>query len=280
MPELPEVETIKLGLQKYLIGHKITDVEILHPKVFYGEKENVIGAKVTDIKRIGKGLIISLSNDYGLAIHIKLTGQLIYRDPKVAKIPVSKIRVGTIPNKFTHLIFHLDRSALLYYNDQRRFGWVKVIKSNEIMELPFFKEMGPEPFKQLDEGKFEKLLSSFKTAIKPLLMDQKKIGGLGNIYANDALFLAKIDPQRKANSLSLDEIKKLYRSILSVLQKGLDSGGASELTFVNVLGQDGGYQKHTLVYGKRGKECPNCGGKIEFTRIGGRGTYFCPNCQK
>lgn len=280
MPELPEVETIKLGLQKYLVGHKITDVEILHPKVFYGEKKDVVGAKVKDIKRVGKGLIIELSNDYSLAIHIKLTGQLIYRDPKVAKIPVSKIRVGTIPNKFTHLIFHLDHSALLYYNDQRRFGWVKVIKSNEIMELPFFKEMGPEPFKQLDEGKFEKLLLSSKTAIKPLLMDQKKIGGLGNIYANDALFLAKIDPRRKANSLSLDEIKKLYRSILSVLQKGLDSGGASELTFVNVLGQDGGYQNHSLIYGKRDKPCPKCGGKIHFTRIGGRGTYICLNCQK
>lgn len=280
MPELPEVETLKLGLQKYLVGHKILDINILHPKVFYGDKDLIIGLKVLDIKRIGKGLIIGLDNNYSLAIHIKLTGQLIYRDAKTAKIPVSQLKVGTIPNKFTHLIFKFDRGAKLYYNDQRRFGWIKVVKTTEVMDLPFFKGMGPEPFKQLNEKGFEELLANSKTVIKLLLMDQKKIGGIGNIYANDALFLARILPWRKANSLSKAEIKKLYDSVHFVLKKGLESGGASELTFVNILGQDGGYQKHTLVYGKRGKECPNCGGKIYFAKIGGRGTYFCPNCQR
>lgn len=288
MPELPEVETLKLGLQKYLVGHKILDVDILHPGIFYGDKKDIIGSKVKEIKRVGKGLIIELDNKFSLAIHVKLTGQLIYRDSKTSKIPVSQIRVGIVPNKFTHLIFHLDKNAKLYYNDQRRFGWIKIVKSSQVMNLPFFKDMGPEPFaKKIGSGQadlslkgFNKLLSSSKTVIKPLIMDQKKIGGIGNIYANDGLFLARIDPRRKANSLSSAEIKKLYDSIHAVLQKGLDSGGASELTFVNILGQDGGYQKHTLVYGKRGKACPNCGGEIQFAKIGGRGTYFCPNCQK
>ena len=288
MPELPEVETLRIGLTNYLVGHKIMDVEILHPKVFYGDEKSIIGAKVTDIKRVGKGLIIELNNDYSLAIHIKLTGQLIYRDPKTAGVEVSKVRVGTLPNNFTHLIFHLNKNAKLYYNDQRRFGWVKVIRKDEVMKLPFFKDMGPEPPVAKAMGgraifnleKFEEILSKSKTVIKPLLMDQKKIGGIGNIYANDGLFLARIDPRRKANSLSPTQIKKLYESLLTVLKKGLDSGGASELTFVNVLGQDGGYQKHSLAYGKKGKDCPNCGEKIQFIKISGRGTYFCKNCQK
>lgn len=281
MPELPEVETLKLGLQKYLVGHKILDLEILRPKIFFGEKEKIIGTKVIDVKRVGKGLIIELDNGYSLAIHIKLTGQIIYRDKKTKNIPVSKLKVGSIPNKFTHLIFTLDKQAVLYYNDQRRFGWFKLVKTPEVMDMPFFAGMGPEPFKQLHEKGFEELIGKSKTVIKPLLMDQQKIGGIGNIYANDALFLARIDPKRKANSLSSLEIKKLYNAIHTVLQKGLDSGGASELTFVNVLGQDGGYQKHTLVYGKKGEICPNCKKeKIKFVKIGGRGTYFCPNCQK
>lgn len=281
MPELPEVETLKLGLTKYLVGHKILDVDILHPKILVGDKALIIGSKIKDIKRVGKGLIIGLDNDYSLAIHVKLTGQLIYRDSKTAKIPVSALKVGTIPNKFTHLIFQLDQDAKLYYNDQRRFGWIKVVKSSEVMNMPFFKDMGPEPFKELNEEGFEEIVSKSKTVIKSLLMDQKKIGGIGNIYANDGLFLARIDPKRKANSLSKAEIKKLYNSLLKVLQKGLDSGGASELTFVNILGQDGRYQKHTLVYGKRGKPCPNkCGSTLKFIRINGRGTYYCENCQK
>jgi len=288
MPELPEVETLKLGLQKYLVGHKILDVDILHPGIFVGDKKNIVGSRVLDIKRVGKGLIIGLDNGFSLAIYIKLTGQLIYRDDKTSKFAVSKEKVGTIPNKFTHLIFDLDRGAKLYYNDQRRFGWIKIVKTAEVMSLPFFKNMGPEPsVAKALEGrpiltleKFRDLLSKSKTIVKPLLMDQKKIGGIGNIYANDALFLARIDPRRKANSLSKTEIRKLYDSIHTVLQKGLDNGGASELTFVNILGQDGGYQKHILIYGKRGKACPNCGGKIQFVKIGGRGTYYCENCQK
>lgn len=281
MPELPEVETLKLGLQKYLVGHKILDLKILAPKIFFGEKEKIIGAKVIGIKRVGKGLIIELDNGFSLAIHIKLTGQIIYRDEKTKNIPVSEVKVGIIPNKFTHLIFDLDNDAKLYYNDQRRFGWFKLVKTEDVMNMPFFADMGPEPFKQLDEKGFEEIISKSKTVIKPLIMDQKKIGGIGNIYANDALFLSRIDPKRKANSLSGEEIKELYDAIHTVLQKGLDSGGASELTFVNVLGQDGGYQKHTLVYGKRGELCPNCKKeKLKFIKIGGRGTYFCSNCQK
>lgn len=280
MPELPEVETIRLGLQKYLVGHKIEGVDVKLPKLFEGEAGQITGSKVQKVRRFGKGLVIDLSNGYSLAIHIKLTGQLIYRDEKTKKKPVSKTKVGEVPSKFTHVIFKLDHDANLYYNDIRRFGWIKVVKTDEVKSLPFFKSMGPEPFKDLKLDYFSKVLKSSNVAVKPLIMDQKKIGGIGNIYANDALYLAKIDPKRPAKSLSSIEVKKLFDAIHSVMEKGLKYGGSSELTYVNVLGQEGEYQNHTLVYGRQGETCERDGGRIKKYYLGGRGTYWCEKCQK
>jgi formamidopyrimidine-DNA glycosylase len=293
MPELPEVETVRLGLQKYLVGHKIEDVEVRVVKIFVGRKEDIIGAKIVGLKRMGKGLIIELDNDFVLAVHLKMTGQLIYRGPEVSKVPnVSKGKIGgELPGKWTHIIFVLNNGGLLYYNDLRRFGWIKVVKKDKIMQIPFFKEMGPEPpvvplsgtmdgQAPLNLNKFNDIVNNSNTAIKVLLMDQKKIGGVGNIYANDALFDAQIHPERKAKDLKPEEVKKLYGSILKVLQKSLDYGGSSDENFVNTLGQEGSYQKHTLVYGREKEKCRVCGFKIQKIKLGGRGTYFCPACQK
>jgi len=280
MPELPEVETIRLGLQKYLVGHKIIDVQIKVPKIFVGKKGDVVGAEITGLKRIGKGLIIELDNDFVLAIHLKMTGQLIYQDGKTKNIALSAKTGGTtLPSKYSHIIFILDNGAFLYYNDLRRFGWIKVVRKDQLMQVPFFKEMGPEPFKDLTPEKFKEIVSKSNLVIKVLLMNQKKIGGIGNIYANDALFEAKIMPSRKAKSLSSQEIKKLYGSILKVLQKSLDYGGSSDENFVNALGQEGNYQNHTLIYGREGEKCRVCGGIIKKIKLGGRGTYFCAICQ-
>lgn len=286
MPELPEVETIKLGLQKYLVGHKIIDVQIKVPKLFVGDKKDVIGAKISGLKRIGKGLIIELNNDFVLAVHLKMTGQLVYSDNKTNNLTLSeKIGGPTLPSKYSHIIFILDNGAFLYYNDLRRFGWVKVIKKDQLMDIPFFKEMGSEPLPSSGQAgltleKLREIISKSNLAIKVLLMDQKKIGGIGNIYANDALFEAKIDPRRKAKTLTEIEIKKLFAAILKVLKKSLEYGGSSDENFVNALGQEGNYQKHTLVYGKEGKRCPVCKGIIQKIKLGGRGTYFCSKCQK
>ncbi len=280
MPELPEVETLKLGLQKYLIGHTIVDIDPAHPQIFEGDKSKIIGGKVVDIKRVGKGLIINLDNGYSLGIHIKLTGQLIYRDDKTKDMPVSPTKVGTLPNPFTHVIFHLDDHAKLYYNDQRRFGWIRVVSTDDVMNMPFFKGMGPEPFKDLTLEAFRQIVANKPTKIKPLLMDQARIGGIGNIYANDALYLSKMSPSRSGKDLSPEDVELLYEAIMTVLKKGLESHGASELNYVNALGQEGEYQNHALVYGKRGKLCSNkCGDKINFIKIAGRGTYYCPTCQ-
>ncbi len=288
MPELPEVETIRLGLSKYLIGHKILDVDVKLKRIFTGDPKNIIGAKIEKIERFGKGLVINLDNGYCLAIHIKLTGQIIYNDLAFIKnmnIHLSKSKVGQLPNKFTHVIFDLDKDAKLYYNDIRQFGWIKIVKKIDLKTLPFFKDLGPEPIPSsgqpaLTLEQFENLLSKSGLPIKVLIMDQKKIGGIGNIYANDALFLAGIDPRRKAKEITKNEAKKLFDAILEVLKRGLKYGGASELTFVNAIGGEGEYQNHFLAYGKSKEKCSICGAQMEKIFLGGRGTFFCPGHQK
>jgi formamidopyrimidine-DNA glycosylase len=287
MPELPEVETLKVGLKKYLIGHKIEDVEIRVPKIFQGDVQNVIGAKVVGIKRVGKGLIIELDNDFDLVVHLKMTGQLIYRGSETENVIISQKAGGAVPGKHSHIIFTLDKNAKLYFNDLRRFGYIKIIKKDDVKALPFFKEMGPEPFDNPDFGQktlnlkdFQSILEKSGLAIKVLLMDQKKIGGIGNIYANEALFKAGISPKRKAKDIIKPEAEKLYKAIFEVINKGLKYGGSSDENFVNVLGQDGEYQQYFLAYGQEKKKCAICGAIIEKIQLGGRGTYFCPKHQK
>jgi formamidopyrimidine-DNA glycosylase len=287
MPELPEVETLKLGLKKYLVGHKIEDIEILVPKIFQGNVQDIIGSRVIDIKRVGKGLIIELNNDFDLVVHLKMTGQLIYRGSETSSVVISQKAGGTVPGKHSHIIFTLDKNAKLYFNDLRRFGYIKVIKKTDVQELPFFKEMGPEPFLKPDFGQktlnlnaFQSILEKSGLAVKVLLIDQKKIGGIGNIYANEALFKAGIDPKRRAKEVSKSEGEKLYKAIFEVINKGLKYGGSSDENFVNVLGQDGEYQQHFLAYGQERKKCSICGSTIKKIQLGGRGTYFCPKHQK
>lgn len=293
MPELPEVETIRLGLEKYLVGHTIVSVDVGLRKIVTGDTKQIFGSKVKAVRRAGKGLIIDLDNDYSMAVHIKLTGQLIYRGSRVPRVSrVSLKKIGRdLPNKWTYVIFKLDRDSLLYYNDVRQFGWIKILPTSEVDKLPFFRELGPEPpvvplrgtmkgQAPLTLEKFKEIVGRSSTKIKPFLMDQKKIGGVGNIYANEALFFAGIDPRRTAKQLSNEEMKKLYDAIIQVLKKGLKYHGATELNFVDALGQEGEYQQHFLVYSQEGEPCPKKNGIIKKIKLGGRGTYFCEKCQK
>ncbi len=282
MPELPEVETIRLGLERYLVGHKILDVKILAPNIFTGSKNEVANAKVIAVRRFAKVLSIDLDNGNSMLVHVKLTGQLIYRGVNLKNPPeLSKKVNGGINGKHTHVVFLLDKNSFLYYNDFRKFGWIKVIKTTDVETSSFIGKLGPEPFKDLTLEIFKNILSKSRTAIKVVIMDQAKIGGIGNIYANDALLLSKIHPKRAANSLTQNEQDALFENIIKVLKKGLETGGASELSFVHADGSDGGYQKYFVVYGKQGQVCPVCGKeKIEKIVVGGRGTYYCPNCQR
>lgn len=282
MPELPEVETIRLGLKKYLVGHKIEDVEIKNPRVFYGVKKEVAGAKIENVRRFGKLLVIDLSNDNSLTIHVKMTGQLIYRGPNLKeKVQLSSKVIGGIPGPHTHVVFKLNKNGVLYFNDFRRFGWIKIMKTAQVEKEGFASKLGPEPFKDLTLQKFKQILARYKTYIKVVLMDQAKIAGVGNIYANESLWMTKINPRMPANSLSKKQVRELYANLLIVLKRGIKYGGASENIFVTAEGKEGSFQKHFQVYAQKGKLCPRCKkSKIAKSFLGGRGTFTCPTCQK
>ena len=191
MPELPEVEAIKLQLGKFLRGHKIVSVEVRSTKTFAGNPKDIIGGKVIGTRRFGKVSVIDLDNKYSILTHVKLTGQYIYRGPNLPKPkPLSPKITGGIPGPHTLVIFNLDRGGELYYNDVRRFGWIRVVKTSEVETEPFIKKLGPEPFKDLTFDIFKNILGKLGRPIKIVLMDQEKMGGVGNIYANDALWLA------------------------------------------------------------------------------------------
>lgn len=285
MPELPEVETIRIGLQKYIVGHTIEDVVVHLAKQLSGDPKEVIGARIIEVKRFGKGLVIDLDNNFSITIHVKMTGQMLYSHSAKAsrdRYVISgnaKVALSALPDKYTHVIFKLDGGAVLYYRDVRQFGWIKIVKSDSVVSQPYFKSLGPEPLRDLDLKKFSAILEKRKTPIKMILMDQSLIAGIGNIYANDALYLAGIHPKRPANSLNKTEQKKLFEAIETVLRKGIAVGGASEWSYVNALGQAGKYQNFFKVYRKTGQPCPNCGTPIETIKLGGRGTFFCPVCQ-
>ena len=281
MPELPEVETMRMQLEKFLVGSTINKIETRN-KNYELPNENLIGAKIIAVRRFAKVSSIDLSNGYSILTHVKLTGQYIYRGPNL-KNPskLSSKVVGGLGGAHTHVIFHLDDGGTLYYNDIRKFGWIRVLKTTDVAKEKFVATLGPEPFKDLHFEYFSTLLSKSKRNIKVLLMDQTKIGGVGNIYANDALWLSQISPKRTSNTLTKDEQKKLYDAIITVLKAGLKYGGASELAFVTPDGNEGEYQNHTLVYGHTGEICKTCKlNKIEKFFLGGRGTYWCPKCQK
>lgn len=277
MPELPEVETIKLQLEKYIKGSKVVDVEIRNPKYEF-DTDKTLGTRIIGIRRFAKQLSIDLDNNYSIMIHVKMTGQLIYEGKKLQKSKTQKLSpkvTGGLGGKHTHVIFHLDDGDL-YYNDVRQFGWIRVADSLPSTVNGF----APEPIKDLTIEYFQNLLSKSKRNIKVLLMDQSKIGGIGNIYANDALWLSRISPRRAASSLSISETRELYNAIESVLKAGLKYGGASELAFVTPDGKEGEYQNHSLVYGHTGEICNSCKvNKIEKLFLGGRGTYLCTKCQ-
>ena len=281
MPELPEVETIKLQLAKFLIGHEIISIEVKNRRVFQGDEKLIVGGKIVNTRRFGKVTVVDLDNGYSFLTHVKLTGQFIYKGPNLKENGVlSKKVIGGLGGPHTLVVFSLDNNGKLYYNDVRRFGWIRIEKTEDVEKESFIKKLGKDML-LITKVEFKEVLSKSSRNIKVLLMDQTKIGGVGNIYANDALWRSKISPKRKANSLNEDEIDFLHDSLVFVLKEGLKYGGASELAFVTPDGKEGEYQNHTLVYGHQGELCKSCKKeKIEKFFLGGRGTYWCSYCQK
>jgi formamidopyrimidine-DNA glycosylase len=287
MPELPEIETIKLQLQKVLRGKVITDIEIFKQKSFQGKKELVTGKKVLRVKRIGKMLLLDLEGEIDMAIHLRMTGQLIYIHnlQRIAGGHPTPDFTGELPSKHTRVVFRFDKDTM-YFNDQRIFGFVKVGTKKEIEELDFLKKMGPEPW-DIDRDKFPELFRKPRKPIKIAIMDQEIISGVGNIYANDALWEAGIYPGAISNQLSAEQLTELHKAITKVLREGIKYGGATagDDKYVNLEGLGGHYQDHFRVYDREGEKClrPACrqaGAVILKIALGGRGTYYCPRCQK
>ena len=306
MPELPEIETVRLQLQKHLVGEEIARLEKLHAKSVQGNLRLVEGKKITAIERKGKMLVIDLEKDICLAIHFKMSGQLILVTQPSHKASAGNESVkrkagsrkdeiknrivgghpsedwlGKLPSKHTRAVFHLKSGDTMYFNDQRIFGWVKILSKKELEELPFVKDLGPEPW-DLSDSQFYKLISSRKKAIKLVLMDQSIISGVGNIYANDALWEANIHPQTAANKLKPEETKELRIGLIKVLKEGIKYGGATaaDAKYIDLDGLGGHYQDHFRVYDREGKNClRRDDGVIKKVTLGGRGTYYCPKCQ-
>ncbi|MDP3093364.1 MAG: bifunctional DNA-formamidopyrimidine glycosylase/DNA-(apurinic or apyrimidinic site) lyase [bacterium] len=280
MPELPEVETIKRYLQKAIVGKTIIGVEVLSEKQFPDNPKQVIGQKILAVDRRAKVLIIRLSNKKSLLVHLKLSGQLIWAK-KAGEKAVFRNEIPfagkELPAKTTRVIISLS-GGKLFFNEMRKFGWIRI--SNEDQLNSELKRYGPEPFaKDFSTEYLQSIFQKSSKPIKTVLLDQEKIAGIGNIYANEALFKAKINPARPVKGLTVDEIQKLRQAILLVLKQGIKYGGASDVFNVKPDGSKGRYQEHFLVYRQNGQKCPKCGTTIKRVNLGGRGTFFCPKCQ-
>ena len=283
MPELPEVETIRKNLIPKICRKVIADVVVLEPKQFIGNKNLIIQGLVEDITRRGKILTIKIKkpgkNFLYLNIHLKMSGQLLYaenKDNAVYKNIIPKTNSFKLPTTTTRVIIIFSDNSALFFNDLRKFGWIKI--SRETMITKGTDVLSPE----FTLEKLGNLIKSVNKPIKVFLMDQSMIAGIGNIYANDALFIAGIDPQRKTQSLSHVEIKRLFKSINKVIKEGLKLRGSSakDESYILPDGSRGSYQKHFRVYERENQPCLVCQKKIKRIKQGGRSTYFCPNCQK
>ncbi|WP_078545161.1 DNA-formamidopyrimidine glycosylase [Litchfieldia alkalitelluris] len=274
MPELPEVETVRRTLIGLVAGKTIQTVEVLWPKMIKKPEEvsqfidALKGQTIQDVERRGKFLKFIL-DDYTLVSHLRMEG-----------------RYGLYPqevpyDKHTHVLFTFTDGFQLRYRDVRKFGTMHLyLKGEEENDLPLA-QLGPEPFSmEFTEKHLKDHLKKTNRKVKVALLDQKIVVGLGNIYVDEALFRSGIHPEREANSLKPREIKKLHEEIINTLQEAVDKGGSTIRSYVNSQGEIGMFQLQLFVYGQKGEACKKCGIAIEKTVVGGRGTHFCPKCQK
>ncbi len=280
MPELPEVETIRLKLHREIVGKKIKSVDVLEKKQFSGDPKTVMGKKVVDVRRAGKLLSIVLENKLFINIHLKLTGQILFApnaNQAIFKNTIPFTGTNKMPSKTTRIIINFSDNSGLFFNDMRKFGWMKI---SDKQEVPKAIDILSPAF---TAEYLEKVIHPSKKPIKVLLMDQDKMAGIGNIYANEALFLAHIHPERKANSLSGTEIKNLYQAIKKVIEEGIKFKGSSaaDEAYITPEGERGSMQQHFHVYQQEGKPClKNCPGTVKRIKQAGRSSFYCPRCQK
>jgi formamidopyrimidine-DNA glycosylase len=287
MPELPEVETIRIGLSSLLPGRKITAQTHDWPKGFPNAPQDVqhflIGAKITGVRRRAKVLIIDLSTNYSLVIHLKMTGQLVFRSSTAAfgaGHPNHSL-IGELPDKSTRVTLTFSDDSKLFFNDQRKFGWLRLIPTPEVEQLDFFKKVGPEPLAADFTAKdfAARLARRAKSGIKGVLLDQTVVAGIGNIYADESLWAAKIHPETKVGDVPPVKIKALYQGLIKVLKLSIQKGGSTDRNYVDAQGKRGSYLTFANVFRREGQPCTRCGATIIKLRVAGRGTHICPHCQ-
>lgn len=274
MPELPEVETVCRGLRQSVLGREVVQVELRRPDIRQpipaDLPERMQGARIERIERRAKYLLFSMSNGYVMIGHLGMSGRMMV-----------KSRVPETLEKHDHVLFHLNDGQVIIFNDPRRFGVISGCAQEELSSHVLLAGLGPEPFSDTFNGHYlYALCQNRRQPIKPLIMDQRVVVGIGNIYASEALYASKIFPERPANELSKKQLNKLVAEARMVLQSAIDSGGSTLRSYVDSRGEAGYFQHRFLVYDKEGKPCVTCSAPIGRSVQAGRATFFCRICQK
>ncbi|MFP4370632.1 MAG: bifunctional DNA-formamidopyrimidine glycosylase/DNA-(apurinic or apyrimidinic site) lyase [Halanaerobium sp.] len=276
MPELPEVETVVKGLRPLITDKIVTAVEIREKNMIaYPEndiesfRDSLIGSKIEAVNRRGKYIIIELSQDKNMVIHLRMTGKLLVKEVKEFR------------DKHTHVIFSLNDGQEIRFNNIRKFGRVYLIDKNHPEQAGGLADLGPEPLsEELTLEDFKKLFENRRALMKSLLLNQHFVAGIGNIYADEILFRSAVRPDRTADTLTEAEKEAIYHNMRDILEKGIIYGGTSFSDYVNAFGEKGSFQEELRVHQREGENCYDCGSIIEKIKISGRSTYFCPKCQK
>jgi formamidopyrimidine-DNA glycosylase len=287
MPELPEVETVRIGLSRLLPGKQIARESHDWPKSFPNAadvREFLIGAKVASVKRRAKVLLIELDDGYSLVIHLKMTGQLVYRSDHErfgAGHPNDSL-IGELPDKSTRVTLEFTDQSKLFFNDQRKFGWMRLLPTIAVPDLDFFRKVGPEPLEHdfTAPDFVARLRRRAKSAVKSVLLDQTVVAGVGNIYADESLWGAKVHPSTLVQNLTDVQLERLYVALVAVLKLSIEKGGSTDRNYVDAHGRRGSYLTFASVFRREGQACPRCGSHIVKIRAAGRGTHLCPHCQK
>jgi formamidopyrimidine-DNA glycosylase len=286
MPELPEVETVRRGLHALIIDRTVKSIDHDTAKGFPNAPADVdaflIGAVITDVRRRAKVLLIDLSSEYTLVIHLKMTGQLVYRGEQVfgAGHPNESL-VGELPDRSTRVTLEFTDGSHLYFNDQRKFGWMRLLPTVEVPNIDFMKKVGPEPLEAdfTAEEFAQRFVRRGKTSIKAALLDQTVVAGVGNIYADESLWGARIHPKRLVNTITADEFNLLYADLREVMNLAIQKGGSTDKNYVSAEGKRGSYLDFARAFRREGQPCPRCGTEIIKFKAAGRGTHICPVCQ-
>ena len=312
MPELPEVETVRRGLANLLPGRTVLRTTTIDSPKSFPNAPNDVGqflheATIVGVRRRAKVLIIDLSSEYSLVVHLKMTGQLVFRGEDKVKnleygirnleVKISETSepptsfagghpndslVGKLPDRSTRVQIDFTDGSHLFFNDQRKFGWIKLVPTTMVEQMPFFQKVGPEPLdpKTKSEEFIQRVRRRSGSMIKPVILDQAVIAGVGNIYADECLWAAHIHPETRAGKLSDEQLNTLFIELVKILQLSIDQGGSTDRNYVDAEGRKGNYLKFANVFRREGQACHrHPDQEILKIRVAGRGTHICPVCQ-